>query len=346
MEDLSTRIPGVSDLIVQNTPANGNVEMVCTTQRPPKRRRILQVNVNIQVTDSPMKNQLANQSKVYRTPERMPRDTLVDKQRQGAVESDILGENRSRGCTPELRGMLSPAEAQRVGDTQHPEDQFIDSIFSEKQSAVNLPSDTTHSTEQNDKQNTVEGPVAKAHPKVKKAPRIPVSGSARLLPKTKKPLHTAHKKPSANGHRVSPSPRRQKLSVASQPSAPASKEIILKASVMAPAQGSKFCQSDTASTVKIGDSYRKIFNDLDKYPDQSWSESSLSPSDQREQTPQESEAQVAKDKVLGNWARTPDSRLEPEHYQRVKETHPSDLSLNTHMVGNKEANSVSSKDNF
>jgi hypothetical protein len=233
--------------------------------------------------------------------------------------------------------MLSTAEAQKIGDRRQLEDQVINSVYSEKQSAVIFPVETKYSNEQNGKQNTVEGPIGKAHPKTK-APQIPMT---RLLPKTKTPLHTAHKNSSTNGHRVSSSSRRQKLSVASQPSTPTSKRSKLKASVMTPVQAGKFFQQDTASIAETGDSYRKIFDGLDKNSGRSWSESSSGPSDQGEQTLHEREVQPARGELLGNWGRTSDLRLEPELQQTLKEIHSSDLELTSHMVRSKEAKSVS-----
>ncbi|EOD43524.1 putative double-strand-break repair protein rad21 protein [Neofusicoccum parvum UCRNP2] len=94
-------------------------EFITAPQRV-KRRKILQADADTEFTQSQFKAQMNDHTKILKQPEFLPRDpmllALMNMQKSGGFVSSILGEGRSQGWAPELRGILSLEVVRRSGE--------------------------------------------------------------------------------------------------------------------------------------------------------------------------------------------------------------------------------------
>lgn len=85
-------------------------ESVHQAQRA-KRRKVLQADADTEMHSAQIKQQQIDRSKILKPASFLPKDpmllALMDMQRTGGFVSSILGDGRSRGWAPELRGILS-----------------------------------------------------------------------------------------------------------------------------------------------------------------------------------------------------------------------------------------------
>ncbi|KAL5114374.1 sister chromatid cohesion protein 1 [Pleosporales sp. CAS-2024a] len=76
-----------------------------------KRRRVIGQDAETMVSTATLKDQQHNRDKILKAPSFLPRDpllmALINMQRSGGFVSNILGDGRSQGWAPELRGILS-----------------------------------------------------------------------------------------------------------------------------------------------------------------------------------------------------------------------------------------------
>ncbi|KAF2878076.1 Rec8 like protein-domain-containing protein [Massariosphaeria phaeospora] len=90
--------------------AEDETEEVQQTQRA-KRRRVLERDADTQITNSQIRDQQNNRDKILKPASFLPRDpmllALMNMQKSGGFVSSILGDGRSQGWAPELRGILS-----------------------------------------------------------------------------------------------------------------------------------------------------------------------------------------------------------------------------------------------
>lgn len=84
-----------------------------------KRRKLLQSDAETQISSSQIREQQNDRSKILKPSSFLPRDpmllALMNMQRTGGFVSSILGDGRSRGWAPELRGILSLEVVSRPG---------------------------------------------------------------------------------------------------------------------------------------------------------------------------------------------------------------------------------------
>ena len=89
-------------------------------QQRVKRRKVLTADATTELAGSQMRAQESDRSKILKAPMYLPRDpmllALMNMQRTGGFVSNILGDGRSLGWAPELRGILSLEVVRRAGD--------------------------------------------------------------------------------------------------------------------------------------------------------------------------------------------------------------------------------------
>jgi cohesin complex subunit SCC1 len=76
-----------------------------------KRRRVIGQDAETMLSTATLREQQQNRDKILKAPSFLPRDpllmALINMQRSGGFVSNILGDGRSQGWAPELRGILS-----------------------------------------------------------------------------------------------------------------------------------------------------------------------------------------------------------------------------------------------
>ena len=91
-----------------------------------KRRRVLEADANTELGGSQIRAQQEDRSNILKAPTFLPRDpmllALMNMQRSGGFVSNILGDGRSMGWAPELRGILSLEVVRRAGDLKRKRD--------------------------------------------------------------------------------------------------------------------------------------------------------------------------------------------------------------------------------
>lgn len=95
---------------VQEEPEEVEEEEVAHPQRA-KRRKVLPADPETEVSNSQIRSQQNDRSKILKPSSFLPRDpmlsALMNMQKSGGFVSNILGDGRSLGWAPELRGILS-----------------------------------------------------------------------------------------------------------------------------------------------------------------------------------------------------------------------------------------------
>ena len=98
-------------------------------QQRPKRRKVLQNDVNTELHNSQIRAQQEDRSKILKAPTFLPRDpmllALMNMQKSGGFVSNILGNGRSMGWAPELRGVLSLEVVRRAGELKRKRDSGV-----------------------------------------------------------------------------------------------------------------------------------------------------------------------------------------------------------------------------
>ncbi|TKA71534.1 hypothetical protein B0A49_06006 [Cryomyces minteri] len=101
-----------------------------------KRRRVLQADTDTEIHTSQIRAQQNDRSKILKPASFLPRDpmllALMNMQRTGGFVSSILGDGRSTGWAPELRGILSLEVVRRSGDLKRKRDLGIVDIEEEQ----------------------------------------------------------------------------------------------------------------------------------------------------------------------------------------------------------------------
>ncbi|EKG17755.1 Rad21/Rec8-like protein eukaryotic [Macrophomina phaseolina MS6] len=104
----------------QEAAINEPEEEFATAPQRVKRRKILQADADTEFSQSQFKAQMNDHTKILKQPEFLPRDpmllALMNMQKSGGFVSSILGEGRSQGWAPELRGILSLEVVRRSGE--------------------------------------------------------------------------------------------------------------------------------------------------------------------------------------------------------------------------------------
>ncbi|GAB7347641.1 hypothetical protein MBLNU459_g4510t1 [Dothideomycetes sp. NU459] len=104
-------------------------ETMIQAQLRVKRRRVLPADVNTELHNSQIKAQQEDRSKILKAPSFLPRDpvllALMEMQRNGGFVSNILGDGRSMGWAPELRGILSLEVVRTAGDLKRKRDSGV-----------------------------------------------------------------------------------------------------------------------------------------------------------------------------------------------------------------------------
>lgn len=110
-------------------PVEEEDETMVQAQQRVKRRKVLQADVNTELASSQIKAQQEDRSKILRDPTFLPRDpvlmALMEMQKNGGFVSNILGDGRSLGWAPELRGILSLEVVRTAGDLKRKRDRGL-----------------------------------------------------------------------------------------------------------------------------------------------------------------------------------------------------------------------------
>ncbi|KAI4793829.1 hypothetical protein E4T44_12596, partial [Aureobasidium sp. EXF-8845] len=95
-------------------------ETMIQAQQRAKRRKILPADINTELQNSQIRAQQEDRSKILKAPTFLPRDpvllALMEMQKNGGFVSSILGDGRSMGWAPELRGVLSLEVVRTAGE--------------------------------------------------------------------------------------------------------------------------------------------------------------------------------------------------------------------------------------
>jgi cohesin complex subunit SCC1 len=94
-----------------------------------RRQKLLKPDSETCLTNAQIKEQQNNREKILRPQSFLPRDpellALIEMQKNGGFISNIMGEGRSAGWAPELRGMLSLDAVRKTGDLKRKRDSGI-----------------------------------------------------------------------------------------------------------------------------------------------------------------------------------------------------------------------------
>lgn len=117
-----------------------------------KRRKILQADTDTEMRSAQIKSQQEDRSKILKPLSLLPRDpallALMNMQRNGEFVSNILGDGRSQGWAPQLRGILSLEVIRRTGELKRKRDSGLADIAEEpsEQEGLGLVIDPEEST--------------------------------------------------------------------------------------------------------------------------------------------------------------------------------------------------------
>lgn len=106
-----------------------------------KKRKLLPLDVETTLPTSQIKQQQENRSAILRPVSFLPRDpvllTLMNMQKNGGFVSSIMGEGRSQGWAPELRGILSIEVIRKAGSLKRKRDSAVADVDEEDEEAGN-----------------------------------------------------------------------------------------------------------------------------------------------------------------------------------------------------------------
>lgn len=94
-----------------------------------RRHKVLQMDQEIELTNTKIKEQQQNRDKITKPQSFLPRDpellALMEMQKNGGFITNIMNGGRSAGWAPELQGMLSLAAVRKAGDLKRKRDSGI-----------------------------------------------------------------------------------------------------------------------------------------------------------------------------------------------------------------------------
>ncbi len=100
-----------------------------------RRRKVLQMDAEIEITNSKIKDQQINRDKITKPQSFLPRDpellALIELQKNGGFISNIMNNGRSSHWAPELRGMFSLAAVRKAGELKRKRDSGIADMYEE-----------------------------------------------------------------------------------------------------------------------------------------------------------------------------------------------------------------------
>lgn len=120
-----------------------------------KKRKILQVDTNTVIPQTQITEQQTNRSAILKPVSLLSRDpvllNLITMQRNGGFVSHILGEGRTKGWAPELRGILSIEVIRKSGELKRKRDSGVEDLDEEEARAgmaelpqLEIPEDDTN----------------------------------------------------------------------------------------------------------------------------------------------------------------------------------------------------------
>ena len=115
------------DAIVQN----GDEEEASIRQagHKAKRRKVIQADADTELTSAQIKQQQADRSAILRPISSLSRDpvllSLMNMQKNGEFVSSIMGDGRTKGWAPELRGILSIEVVRKAGELKRKRDSGV-----------------------------------------------------------------------------------------------------------------------------------------------------------------------------------------------------------------------------
>lgn len=113
----------------QQSEVQADDETMVQAQLRTKRRKVLQADVNTELPNAQIRAQQEDRSKITKAPTFLPRDpmllALMNMQKSGGFVSNILGDGRSMGWAPELRGVLSLEVVRRAGELKRKRDSGV-----------------------------------------------------------------------------------------------------------------------------------------------------------------------------------------------------------------------------
>jgi cohesin complex subunit SCC1 len=113
-----------------------------------KRRKVLEEDLNIEISASQISAQQNDRSKILKPFSFLPRDrmllALMQMQKNGGFVSSILGDGRTHGWAPELRDVLSVEIIRRSGDLKRKRDSGVSDMYlsdGKEAPAIEIPDD-------------------------------------------------------------------------------------------------------------------------------------------------------------------------------------------------------------
>ncbi|KAI9652847.1 MAG: sister chromatid cohesion protein 1 [Alyxoria varia] len=107
-----------------------------------KKRKILQVDPDTEIHSNQIRAQQNDRSKILKPAAFLPRDpmllALMEMQKNGGFVSNILGDGRSRGWAPELRGVLSLEVVRGSGENKRKRDSSVAGGAREESTAADI----------------------------------------------------------------------------------------------------------------------------------------------------------------------------------------------------------------
>ena len=131
----------------------GDVEEEVIAQQPQrsKKRKLLVLDTETTLHNHQIKEQQNDRSKILRPVSFLPKDplllTLMNMQKNGDFVSNIMGDGRSRGWAPELRGILSIDVVRSAGELKRKRDSGISDV------SVHEPTEKTPRLELGDEED-------------------------------------------------------------------------------------------------------------------------------------------------------------------------------------------------
>jgi len=118
-----------------------------------KKRKLLPVDADTEIHNSQIKQQQIDRSAIIRPLNLLPKDpvllTLMTMQARGEFVSRIMGDGRSKGWAPELRGILSIEVVRKAGALKRKRPQTVEAA-EEQESQLGIPQDEIVGGPQND----------------------------------------------------------------------------------------------------------------------------------------------------------------------------------------------------
>lgn len=112
-----------------------------------KRRKVLHADADTEIHSSQIRAQQNDRSRILKPVSFLPRDpmllALMNMQKNGGFVSSILGEGRSQGWAPELRGILSLEVVRRSGELKRKRDSGVADLGMEGESEASVRMEKT-----------------------------------------------------------------------------------------------------------------------------------------------------------------------------------------------------------